>query len=642
MMHRYSVVYFDMNHVDEMVEDIVRQYDEGIADMVIFGMPLVPEGNPPADKASILCEQFDIYREKLAARGKKCGILIQCSIGHGYVLSGRFPFQHIINIEDGVERPIVCPYDEDFREYFKGVTAKLASHKPATIMLDDDFRLLHRDGHGCACPKHMAEFNRRAGTNLTREQLWEHMKAEDPVSKKYQEIFIETQKDALIGAAKAYRAGIDSVDPSIPGSYCNAGGEFNYEIAQIMSGEGHPVVLRINNSNYCHKGTHYFTGRMLDGALQMNRAKDHVDVLLAETDTCPHLRYSTAATMLHSHFTGSILEGAMGAKHWITCTLEYTPKTDAAYRKKLSKFDKFYRALFDIVPGVTPFGCRIPLPSETFRNFNRSPYDQQYSAWTTHVLERLGLPLYFGNEKGGVVFMDGVMDAQFTDAEIKEFLSGYMVLSSESAQRLIARGFGKYLGVDVKPWTLKPVFAEKDTKTFRKYRSQQEKMELVPTSEKTEAVSTLYYSPNRKDLEALCPGGTMFENELGGRILVYAGVPRAEFHYGTAFGFLTEERKNQFIRLLSPSGQLPVYFPGDEEVYLRAGNYKDGRYFCALFNIGLDPLEDITLITDREITEVTILSEDGTEKALPFTWKDGVLTVEQIVLTMDPAILFLK
>ncbi len=642
MMQRYSVVAFDMPHVKEAVEDIVHQYDAGIADMVIFSMPLVPEGTPPAPKEKIMCEQYDVYREALAEKGKECGMLVQCSIGHGYDLSGRFPFQHVINVEDGVERPIVCPYDEDFRTYFKGVMAELASHRPATIMLDDDFRLMHRDGHGCACPRHMAEFNRRAGTNLTRKQLWEHLIAHDPVSKEYQKIFAETQKDALLGAAKAYRAGIDSVDPKIPGSYCNAGGECNYEIAKIMAGEGHPVVLRINNSNYCPKGTHYFTGKMLEGAMQMERARGHVDVLLAETDTCPHMRYATAATMLHAHFTGSILEGAMGAKHWITYMAEHSPKTDAAYRKKLSKFDKFYRALFEIAPKVSPFGCRIPLPKETFHNFNRPAYDQQYSAWTTHVLERLGFPLYFGNQEGGIVFLDGVMDEQFEDYEIKSFLSGTVVLSSESAKRLIDRGFGAYLGVDVVPWSQKTPFSEIDSVSGRKLRSQQEKMELILTSDKTEIASMIMYSPNRRDLEPQSPGCTVYENELGGNVIVFAGVPRAEFHYATAFGFLSESRKEQFLRLLAPTGQFPVYFPGDEEVYLRAGTYADGRFFCALFNIGLDPLEDITLQTERKITAVTHLDENGTEQPLPFTWRDGTLVIEKTVLTMDPVILFLQ
>lgn len=39
-------------------------------------------------------------------------------------------------------------------------------------MVDDDFRLLGRSGKGCACPLHMAEFNKRAGTDMTREELW--------------------------------------------------------------------------------------------------------------------------------------------------------------------------------------------------------------------------------------------------------------------------------------------------------------------------------------------------------------------------------------------------------------------------------------------------------------------------------------
>ena len=47
-------------------------------------------------------------------------------------------------------------------------------------------------------------------------------------------------------------------------------------------------------------------------------------------------------------------------------------------------------------------------------------------------------------------------------------------------------------------------------------------------------------------------------------------------------------------------------------------------------------------MTDREITEVTYLTEKGLEQPLPFTWKDGTLVIDKMVLTMDPVILFLK
>ena len=73
---------------------------------------------------------------------------------------------------NGKEINVVCPYDEGFSEHFRGVMAKITAHKPKEIMVDDDFRLMFREGKGCACPLHMKAFNRLAGTNMTREELY--------------------------------------------------------------------------------------------------------------------------------------------------------------------------------------------------------------------------------------------------------------------------------------------------------------------------------------------------------------------------------------------------------------------------------------------------------------------------------------
>ncbi len=121
-----------------------------------------------------------------------------------------------------------------------------------------------------------------------------------------------------------------------------------------------------------------------------------------------------------------------------------------------------------------------------------------------------------------------------------------------------------------------------------------------------------------------------YKNSLGGTVIVFAGRPQANFTYSEAFSYLCASRKNQLIELMKDHSKLPVYYPDDAEVYIKAGELKDGGIFCAFFNIGLDNLDEVTLVADRKITEITALSPDGKFKKCDFsTDKNGKITVHK-------------
>ena len=308
-LQNYSVMPLIPEKIGEICDDIERQVKERICSVPLFMMTLVPIGTPPRKEAEYLCEAFDLFRDRLAERGIAAGILVQATLGHdGRHLPEPSPFQKLVRLSDGESPEVCCPADPAFRAHFRAVFRTLASHRPSLIMLDDDFRLMARPGRGCACERHMAEFNRRAGTSLTREQLWAHISekgAKDPLT----EICIQTQIASRVGCVREMRAGIDEIDPGLPGAYCTCGNscEGAAEIASILAGKGNPSVVRLNNANYTSPGARFLSRPFLRAAYQREALGGRADVLLAETDTCPQLRYSTSASMLHAHFSGSIL-----------------------------------------------------------------------------------------------------------------------------------------------------------------------------------------------------------------------------------------------------------------------------------------------------------------------------------------------
>jgi len=148
--------------------------------------------------------------------------------------------------------------------------------------------------------------------------------------------------------------------------------------------------------------------------------------------------------------------------------------------------------------------------------------------------------------------------------------------------------------------------------------------------------------PDRIHEESLFPGTTIFRNSLGGTSIVFCGTPDTPYGYATASSFLNAPRKNQIISMLKDTGNLPIYYPGDMEVYMRAGYLPDNTLLCALFNIGLDCMEEITLVCEKEITSVQMLTPEGTRKFCSFYVENSILHVQVSAGVLMPVVLFLS
>ena len=639
----YSIMKLDLDHIDEICEDIRLQYEEGIATCALFYLPLVPVGDPPAAKAEAFAADYRIFRKRLCEMGLPSGILVQSSIGHGYPLHPPAPFPRYVNLNDGKEEFVYCPSSDEFCAYIQHAMTVLASTHPDMIMVDDDFRLIFRGGNGCACPWHMKRFRELSGMDLSREELFAHLKEHNDgdVARAY----IASQEEAILKGARAMRAGIDAVNPKIPGAFCCSGNNMeSAPVAKILAGEGNPVTVRILNGVYYPSGNRAISGRFYRAALQAMYLGDEPDFILAEADTVPHNRYAISAQWFHTHYVGSVLEGIAGAKRWITRLDGFEPESGKAFRKILSKYRDFYAALIDLVPSLEWVGCRIPMHPKKTYYFSEIGWHSDYDGadgWAIHVLERLGLPLYFSEKNTGVAFFAGKVDEKFTDEEMTELLRHKAVFPSDVALRLQKRGFGKYLGAALAPWEGAGYTDDRILATGSTAQAQRQPLALSP-ADGARVYSVAQHTGDRKRYDDLFPSSTMYENSLGGTVCLFAGTPVTEYTYDQAFSFLTESRKKQLVEMMREMGELPVYYDSDEEVYLRAANLPDGGLFVALFNLSYDVIEEMPFDIPRPVSSVSYLGADGREHPVPFRVGGGTVTVEKTALPMDPVILFFR
>ena len=648
-MFNLSITPLDTEHLEEVCEDIVEQQKTGVSTHAMFMMKLNPEGTPPVNKAESQCKKYDLFLERLASRNVKCGVLVQATLGHIVVPYAPHPFQNVVSLSDGKEQPFqACPLDPDFRKFMKEQLRTVASRRPSVIMIDDDVGVLYRNSNGCACKYHMAELNRRMKTSVTREELFARIMRNSDEDKDYERTYVEVQRDALVGFVKAIRSGIDEIAPSIQGVvsgiYVTTFCEFSGEVARSFAGAGNPAIARMNGGPYARLGTKFFTQNMFRHAMLRENTKGAVDVFLAETDTCPHNRYSTSASLLHAHLVAAILEGATGAKHWITRLYAYEQASGYAYRKKLAEYSSFYSRLAEYVKTFHPFGCRIPLTLAQDYGLRRSRTEKENDAlspWSTCVLERLGIPFYFANEGDGVIFLDETSVDGFSNDEICEFMRRTLVLDALAAKRLIARGFLNDIGVEVLDWNGKTISGEYYDNNHMAPQFGVKQLKIC--CDGVEILSSVMHDNKATDtLEYLFPGVTRCKNSYGGETVVFSGTPNAPFTYYTAFSMLNETRKKQLIEIASHKEELTIYYPEDAEVYIRAGWLENREMMVAFFNLGFDILDRVTLYCREEVKRVEKLNADGTRSECHWSFDDKNLVVYEPAYTLNPVILFIS
>ena len=135
---------------------------------------------------------------------------------------------------------------------------------------------------------------------------------------------------------------------------------------------------------------------------------------------------------------------------------------------------------------------------------------------------------------------------------------------------------------------------------------------------------------------------TSYKNVLGGKAIVFAGRPLANFTYHEAFSFLCESRKLQLSDLLRDCGHLPVYYPDDAEIFLKAGRHRDGRILCALTNIGQDRLDDMVLRAERPLSHIARLTPNGDFVPCTFTVREnGDTVIDTPADILTPVVLML-
>lgn len=606
------------------ISEIRRQYRETGLRQFAMCLSYHPQRTPAQLLIPELCRTFAAIRDGVRDLADlELGVLIQSTQGHGW--NGRIPltdekWQHIIE-QGGKESPRWCFLDPDFRGYILEAISETVKAGAAFLLVDDDFGLRHKE---CFCPLHIAEFNRAAGTNYTREDL-DKVACRQWNDPEYM-LFAQQRFDQAVAWAKEIRKAIDSVNPEIRCAICTpyAGYGFVGAVAEALAGKTEPLI-RINNAIYGMQNPldYYWT---VQGTLMVRHQAPRVKDFIDESDTFPQNYYSESATSFHGHITHAMLNGLCGCKLW---TSEFETPVDHSsqkrYENKLAEYYNFYRELAGTVEGIDWKGITSPVFRPPFANHHTLCAGALTPAeWNRCSLGPYAFPIHYGEsgKTDRVYALTGGVANMLSDDEIKTLLAGKLLLDSSAAVALTKRGFAQYMGVTASCDNEKFAFTkefEPAANTHLPFMWEDGLAELKVIDGKTEVLTQLGTGAARGTAFALvAPGSTIFKNELGGTVAVTVFRPDLPY-YKT----MRPQRRRWLKMILEKvnGGTLEMSVENaDQQMIVRHGICPDGSELVAIQNLNIDPTAELQLsLAQREPKEVKRLTAGGTWEAIPFS-----------------------
>ncbi len=428
-------------HVRDLLE-LNRRYGFDRYMLVWPGTGWRSAGYPPQSVFADTAQKFKTIRDELARHGIRCGWWLAFTLKSGTSQEWSPVIRH-----DGTPSPIAnCPLDPAYRKRY-GEDAALVARiaKPEFIILEDDFSVAAAGRWGCFCPRHLAEFAKRAGKNYSREELVPLLQQETPEALRIRRTWAEVMRDSLVLFAADLRRAVDRESPEIPIGSMQSGkwdseADATEAVTRALAGPRHTPFCRIHGAFYAGENVPDIPAKLFHALY----AKQHVKPpfrFYYEADTYPHNAFYTSGTCMNVLLSSTFSMGYDGATFQAIQQGLDNPGEETAYGKMYASQLPRFRAICAAAGQCRRKGVRIPYAPCLSTNLTGAGPD-----WIKSV-SHFGIP--FTTEESAVTFLSGSQDKMFSDAELKALLCKGLILDAAAAGRLQKRGFGEYLGAEV-------------------------------------------------------------------------------------------------------------------------------------------------------------------------------------------------
>ena len=233
------------------------------------------------------------------------------------------PSQHFDLMVDPYGRQataVACPLCPEWRSYLASVYALYASAKPEFVWVEDDFRLHNHaplQWGGCFCERHMAEYARRAGQALSREDFLAGL-LQPGKPHPYRRIWLETSRDTMVENARIIGQAVRAVSPhtrvglmsSVPSVHAAEGRDWHGILNGLAAGRA--PVIRPHLPSYTEVSPQsYALGFAAVSSLTCAVIPPQTEIY-PELENFPHSRFAKSKTFTQFQIESALALGAEG------------------------------------------------------------------------------------------------------------------------------------------------------------------------------------------------------------------------------------------------------------------------------------------------------------------------------------------
>lgn len=280
-------------------------------------------------------------------------------------------------------------------------------------------------------------------------------------------------------------------------------------------------------------------------------------------------------------------------------------------------------------------------------------HGQQLSSGA-YMLSKFGIPYATRANGGGPVLLLGEVAETMTDDEIRELLSGGILMDAPAAVLLSKRGFGDFLGVDVAPVNGRPRITDERIRSesgCKRRGRQMNAFYVFPAGSEGTAGRFVALKPHEgtevwsdfygPDGSFVMPSVVFSRNRLGGRVGIVAMSLIGNRSSGL-YNLRKQELLRRLLDRLSP-GTIPVSAVDVPGIWLMASVSSDGKEMLLMVNnLSGDDREGVRLSFADLWKGAEIMRIGKTGSAFPCGRTDAVWTVPFALGQMKPEFLILK
>jgi hypothetical protein len=584
----------------------------------------------------------------------------------------QFAFRWAVSTDGRTSVAAACPACPAWRAQIGKMYQAYAALKPARIWIDDDVRMtLRADMHSpCFCDACLEEMTRRSGRTFTRPELLAAILADppNPVRDAWLDYQRDLERDIVAGLAQAVHA----VSPETAMGLMHSGFEIHAAEGrrwpELVAALGAPrPMCRPGVGPYMDATAPSFAGGL--SGMRLEQAAYPAGTEIApEIENYPHTPFTKSGAFVRADLELAQLCGIPEMTFSIYRfggRLDLELRREDVWSERLRAFKPRLQAIADLgimrdqMRGVGlcwhEQTCRhvrgVAQESKPIFLYRERPWDQ--------TLPLLGVATSYG--AGDITAFAGEQLAALTDAELRACFSRGVLLDARAAEALLRRGKGAWAGIAGR---LPDVAASMETIADARFGGLAgDNINLRWCGQAWQfnwqrgarAVSQL----RGYDGEVRGHGVTVFENRLGGRVIVFPfdSQVRSVVGLGIAFppmaspSFLNRPRQAQLLDLLEWVGKkpLPLVVPESPTVYPLLVE-QPGRLIVGVANLLADPIASLAIrvrAPSFPIRRVRVLDTAGRWKTCRATIgkpSKGAITIRTGVALqyLDVAVLVLE